>query len=360
MKVSRAALIPGCVLERDVYSKSTRPLIKAGTVLKDVHLKFLEAFLVETVYVKKVLADGKVFQYDEDAADKPAAAAAAEPKSLDEKYDFAVRSYHSFFADWQSGNTIDIGRFRRAMLPLFTELFDHGNWLANYLARETMLQSDGDRAVAEGILSAFLAKKTNLTQGEVLQTGLGGILADCGLAKLPHSLLRNKDSLTEFERKEFEEHPVHGYKMLKNVATIKENTRLAVLQHHEYVDGSGYPLKLTGSQLDDLGKIVAIADTFLQLAADAPHTNRPFCILEKMGTAFYGKLSHYLLQKFCAEVMTLYIGARVKLSDGRWGEITFIPDKTPTRPLIRLEDNRVIVLAQERDLIIEKVIPFKL
>ncbi|WKB35880.1 HD domain-containing phosphohydrolase [Terrilactibacillus sp. S3-3] len=342
------------------FSKSTRPLIKAGTVLKDVHLKFLEAFLIETVYVKNVLADGKFFQYDEDAASKPAAAAAEEPKSLDEKYAFAVRSYRSFFLEWQSGKAIDIGRFRRAMLPLLTDLFDSGvSWLANYIGRETMVQSAGDRAVAVGVLSAFL-EKCDLSQGEVLQVGMGGVLADCGLAKLPRSLLERKDSLTAFERRAYEEHPVHGYKMLKNVATIKEGTPLAVLQHHEYVDGSGYPLKLTGSELHEFGKIVAIADNFLQIAEYAPHTNRPFCILEKMETTFYGKLSHYLWRKFCTEMMTLYIGARVKLSDGRLGEITFIPDKSPTRPLIRLENNRVIVLSQERDLMIDKVAPFPL
>lgn len=359
MLVKTSELKAGYVLKKDVFAKSDRALIRSGTVLRDEHVAFLQAFLIDSVEVETKTVGG---QTAHTAAEE--AAAAAEPAdsleavgcSLDGKYQTAVDTYNFFFKQWQSGSVIDIGKFRRAAMPLLTDFLNDPIWIARFLLKRTMIRSRADRSVTLGLLSAFLGRKINFSQGDIYQIGLAGMLADCGLAKLPPSVLNKGGNYLGNERLLYESHVTDSYKMLKSVPTLKEEAMLAVIQHHEREDGSGFPLQLKSGQLSSYGKILAICDSFLHYAEKSGKEGFPVGIMEAVIEASYGKLSKYLLDKFCNAVMTLFIGSKVGLSDGRVGKIIFILAKEPLHPLIRLEQNQVIALSGNERLSIERVL----
>ncbi|MDD9148503.1 HD domain-containing protein [Sporolactobacillus sp. CQH2019] len=359
MLVKASELEAGYVLKKDVYAKSDKPLIRSGTVLEDVHLAFLKAFLIDSVEVETKTVSGRTLHTGRDKPDRPAETSDPEKptgNASDDKYQTAVSAYRSFFRQWQSGSGINIGAFRKAVMPLLADSLNDPIWIARFLLKRTMIRSRADRSVTMGFLSAFLGKKLSFSQGDVYQIGLAGMLADCGLAKLPPSVLNQEENSTVKERLLYERHVTDSYKMLKDVPSLRKETLLAVIQHHEREDGSGYPLRLNGERLSSFAKVLAVCDSFLHYAAASPENGGPVRILDRLREASYGKLSGYLLDKFCDEVMTLFIGSKVVLSDGREGKIIFIPAKTATRPLIRLENNEVISLSEKRRLSIDRIV----
>jgi HD-GYP domain-containing protein (c-di-GMP phosphodiesterase class II) len=82
---------------------------------------------------------------------------------------------------------------------------------------------------------------------------------DAGMALIPLSVINSKDSLTEQDREKMEQHPQIGYELLRYMKDWSEAS-LMVLQHHERMDGSGYPQGLKENEICDGAKIIAIAD----------------------------------------------------------------------------------------------------
>ncbi|SFG26002.1 HD domain-containing protein [Sporolactobacillus nakayamae] len=358
MIVTIDELKTGCVLRKDVYSKSVKPLMKAGTVLNETHIAFLKAFFIAKLDIDPVTQSSARQSSEKKAVRESEPVPFTEPEPnpqlspLDRKFQQSVRDYQFFFQQWQSGTGISIGDFRETMMPLITGFLDDPMWLTTFLIKQRRTQSAAERSVLFGLVAAFFAKKFNFALGDTIQLGLAGMLADCGLAKLPPSLLDKKE-LVGSERKIFERHVIDSYKMLKGISTLKNETLVAVIQHHEREDGSGYPLNIDGTQLSLNGKILAICDSFLtQLSVE--HSENIFLSLDHLSITSYGKFSRYLVDKFCYELMTLFIGLNVQLSDGQSGEITFIPVKEPTRPMIHLTDNRVLSLLQDSTVTIER------
>ena len=98
---------------------------------------------------------------------------------------------------------------------------------------------------------------------------LGAFLHDMGLMKLPPSLRdRNPSTLNKDELAKFREHCRLGADMLSTVPDINQQVIQIIYQHHERIDGSGYPNGLTGTRIYPLAKIVALADEFADLIVE--------------------------------------------------------------------------------------------
>lgn len=101
------------------------------------------------------------------------------------------------------------------------------------------------------------------TQRTVENVALGALLHDIGKLKLPVSLRELEPTqMSKAQLELFERHPLIGFEMLSNFSTISEPVRQIVYQHHELMNGEGFPNKLTGSKIYPLAKIVALANAF--------------------------------------------------------------------------------------------------
>ncbi len=99
-------------------------------------------------------------------------------------------------------------------------------------------------------------------QGEELQRlSIAGLLHDIGKARVPPELLDKPGALNEEEWVIMRQHPEHSRQILKN-SDVHEDVRDGATHHHEKMDGTGYPDGLTGAQISDFARMVAIADVF--------------------------------------------------------------------------------------------------
>jgi hypothetical protein len=109
------------------------------------------------------------------------------------------------------------------------------------------------------------------------------MLHDVGKLQVPESVLNKKSSLTEEEWRILRRHPVSGYEYLKAQGVRDEVVLRVALEHHERMDGSGYPNRLKGEELHPASKICAAVDSFDSMTAFRPYKNEVRSLVEALG-----------------------------------------------------------------------------
>lgn len=110
-------------------------------------------------------------------------------------------------------------------------------------------------------MAVKLARVIGLPEGEILKLKIGALLHDIGKLAVPGELIMKKGLLTRSERNLIQTHPNAGAKLLGAMQRYSEAAPI-ILQHHEHIDGSGYPEGLSGSAITLSARIVAVADVF--------------------------------------------------------------------------------------------------
>ncbi|AXI07498.1 HD domain-containing protein [Oceanobacillus sp. 143] len=365
MLVEPSQLIPGCVLIRDVNGKSNRPIIPENTVLTDEHIIVLQKYLVQTVavasklingdkYIPKPIDQKKVIKQEQLKTKQ----ASKQNQSFSDQFNEVVANYKTLFNQWQNGMPIDIPAVRKLIIPLL-ERIENINIEAYTLHHDTTKSEYiYYHSVAVGILSAYLGKKLDYPKGEWLQIGLAGFLSDSGMAKIDPKIISKASYLTDSEFAEIKKHPTYAYRLLEHLPAINPAVKLAVLQHHERLDGSGYPLGLTQDKIHIYSRIIAIADTYYAMTSDRLYREKKsaFQVIEELQKEQYSRLDYQIVKVFIHHLINVAIGSQVVLSNGQIGKIIFVDSDHPTRPIIQLIDSdELIVLKDMPDLYIEKV-----
>src|SRR5262249_22993836 len=116
-----------------------------------------------------------------------------------------------------------------------------------------------------------IAEALNYESAKLEQVALAGLLHDLGMFILPDELVYKAGTLTEEELQNVREHPRHGARLFKEVGEVHSFVGKVILQEHERLDGSGYPHRMIGNQIDEMAFIVGLADVF-----DAMMSARPY------------------------------------------------------------------------------------
>lgn len=358
MRVSTSQLQAGCILTKDILSLTNKPIVPKKTVLTDEHIEVIRAFLVKEIYVDSTLVNGDPFKPTE-TLEEEEAIELVQTESTTGQYLRTVQEYKKLFSNWQAGAQIDIAKVRNIIIPLFERLMDYPReilQLHHYATKEDYLFH---HSIVVGLLSGMIGKKMQYDKGDCIQLTLAGLLSDCGMSKIEPRIITKKSSLTSSEYNDVKNHPLYSYRMLEKIPVLKESVKLAVFQHHERVDGSGYMLGVTGEKLHPFGKIVAVADIFNAMTSERPYSGKmaPFKVLEQIIQDSFGKFDLKPVQALTSLVANLTIGTRVKLSSGQIGEVVFVETKSPTRPMVKLErSDEFVQLNNNRELFIEEVL----
>ncbi|WP_257351695.1 HD-GYP domain-containing protein [Pseudalkalibacillus decolorationis] len=352
MRIIVENLKAGITLDNDVYSLTSRPIIKQGTKLTGEHIQLLNAFLIKDVTIKPSSLKETTTNSIEDLP------IMKQQNEFDCLYSNAVNTYTKLFANWQAGAAVDIYKLRNVIVPLVDCALENPRRLFSLHYYSNVQDYIYHHAVSVSIISSLLAQRLSFSRGDITQTGLAGALIDCGMSKIQPRILMKKSSLTTSELDEVKQHPVLGYQMLKHTTGIKEGVHLSVLQHHEREDGSGYPLSTKGKQIHTFSRIVAVADVFHAMTSERLYQNKqsPFKVLEQMLLDQFGKFDPKVLNLLVTELANFSVGTKVYLDNGKSGEIVFIEPQSPTRPMVKLDESgEILVLKQRRDLYIESI-----
>jgi HD-GYP domain-containing protein (c-di-GMP phosphodiesterase class II) len=161
--------------------------------------------------------------------------------------------------------------------------------------------------------------------------------------------------LTVDEYEEMKKHTIYGYQIITKSMNQPE-IALAALQHHERLDGTGYPLKIKADKLHPLSKIIAVADTYSAMISTRVYQKERdmLHVLKELHRASFTELDPEVCLIFIRNMLPHFIGKNVSLNNGEVGSIVLTNPTDFFRPLIKL-DTEFIDLSQHRELQIDKI-----
>ena len=188
------------------------------------------------------------------------------------------------------------------------------------------------------ILMTIFCKHMKIERKTMEDLALGAFLHDIGKTLIPDKVLQKPGKFTDEEYAIMKTHVMLGVKILEDTPNIPETSMMVVKEHHERLDGKGYPYGLTAGQISQYSRMIAIADCYDAMTAErvykaGMHPIKAFKILisESPG-AFDKKLVEQFIQ-----CLGLYpIGTLVKLNSGKVGLISKLNKNKPLQPFVRV------------------------
>ena len=353
MQMQPSQVIEGYVLLKDVHGKSGRPIIKKNTVLTEIHITILQKFLIESVDVSSERVDGKEDKTEQEKKDEQeppiiknkVKAESIETNSFREHYLQVVSGFRHELNQWNNSMPIDILKIRQLIIPLLervdeldVEIFS----LHHYARAEDYIYH---HSVAVSIISAYVAKEMGYKKGEGLQIGIAGLLCDSGMTRVDPAIIKSVGPLTNKQLRDIKNHPTYSYRMVENLPAISQTAKQAILQHHERMDGSGYPTGIAKEKINDYARILAVSDTYHAMTSERFYKKKqsPFKVIDELYKEQFTRLDPRVVHVFTLSLTKRSLGKMVTLSNGVTGEIIFIDDDYPTRPLVKLDTTKEII-----------------
>lgn len=191
------------------------------------------------------------------------------------------------------------------------------------------------------IYSSLLGMSSGYSRDELLTMGLGALLHDIGKTKIDPQILKKPARLSEDEFDEMKRHAMLGFQILKDEPNIPLLSAHCALQHHERLDGSGYPRGLQGSEIHDYAKWIGLVDAY-----DAMTTHRvyrsamlPHQVMDILYTEAGTKFDTAKIEMFRDKIAIYPLGLTVTLNTGETGVVVDLNASYPHRPIVRVLQN---------------------
>ncbi len=214
------------------------------------------------------------------------------------------------------------------------------------------------------VLTTYLALRSAISAEQVNTVSKVAFLHDIGMARVK-PVWTSEEKLTPEQFSPITEHPLESLKLLDTIGCCDDpGAALMAVEHHERLDGTGYPSRKTGAQISTLSNIISVADTYTAMT----HKRRfrdallPFdavrAISQLAGRSLQIEAARLFLQR-----MSIYpIGSGVKLNNGIVGRVIAPNEKQLTRPVLQVvssegenfEPNQIIELKREKLLFVRE------
>lgn len=195
-----------------------------------------------------------------------------------------------------------------------------------------------------------------MTHAMLLDLGTGAMLHDIGKLWVPESVLNKTDKLTKPEWEIMKSHATWGHQALSRQHELSYLVAHCAYQHHERIDGSGYPRGLKGDQVHIFGKIIAVADVYDAMVMHRSYRAGmvPAQVMEYLFSQAGIAFDLDLVSIFSKRVALYPLGTSVTLSDGRSGIVVSIYDQIPLRPVVRIVQDELKEGALQEDVDLTK------
>lgn len=241
----------------------------------------------------------------------------------------------------------DLQEVIKNVQEIISELLKRESLVVNLISLKTYDDYTFSHSINVAILSLILGVELGLNKEALYELGYGAILHDLGKSTISNNLLNKSTKLTDEEFSHIKGHSRFGADILEKCSEIPENSKRVVLEHHERVDGNGYPDGKIGDELHLYSKIVAICDVYDALSSKRSYKD---ALLPSEAIEFLmGSSGHFdieLVKVFCKNIAVYPIGLLVELSDGSQGLVVNNHYGFMTRPDIKLLDGGVISLSE--------------
>lgn len=198
-------------------------------------------------------------------------------------------------------------------------------------------------------MSMVLAKQQGLSQKQIYEIGVAGLLHDIGKTKIPLDILNKPARLTDEEFAVMKQHPVFGYRMIKDRDEFSNEICMAVLQHHEKMNSKGYPVGFPSDKITQYARILTIADIYDALVTARPYKSA-FSQREavEMIMSMTGELDLTAMKSFLESMILYPVDSIVELSNGEKAKVVKNNPHYILRPtVVGIKSGRVYDLSMD-------------
>lgn len=210
-------------------------------------------------------------------------------------------------------------------------------------------------ALKVSVYMLSLGRHIGFSRQQLIELGYIGLLLDIGKLEMPESLLEKPSKLSPEEAEIIQSHVNASINLLEAEEPLSMNVKMGIDQHHERMDGSGYPRGLIGAEISIFGRMAAIADSFAAMTSARPYgeTRSTFDAMKELFRMAEGKLHAPLVEEFVQAIGVFPVGSLIQLSTG---EVAIVLEHNKVRRL----DPKVLILTRADKSLLEKPMMFDL
>lgn len=353
IRIKTHHLKKGMVIKTDVYNRAGVILIPADTPVTNEVFELLTKHFIEEVYVEYLTESAPVSKIS-----------FGKKRVSDKKLKEIVTTYQ-IAEELLAKNLQDIVQKDKevnipSLLGLLQTVINKSDKELSLLDILQHMQLNShtlySHSINVALYAQLLARWVNLDPEEIELVSLAGLLHDIGHMQYPESDAEAFTLHDGMNKLCHEQHPTLGYRLLQDKA-IDHRIKQAVLTHHERFDESGFPLGISFVNINQITRILSIADSYVTLITDETgHPGMiPFEALKCLQDTDYRKYDYKFLTTFIEHVALNYVQHEAVLTDGRSCTILMINKTDLTRPLVQI-NNLFVDLMKQKDLALDKIL----
>ncbi|WP_078594576.1 HD-GYP domain-containing protein [Evansella clarkii] len=317
-------------LAKAIYNENGQVLLHKGVVLTKGMIEKMKAKGITFVYIEDALTDDLYIKEG------------VSEKTRQESIHTIQSNFRTISEEIVLGKSIDMDKlepsFSSVVKNILSDIRENKeaiSMLSDAFSYDTYIFR---HSLNVTIYSLALGKKYGLSEKQLEELGMGAILHDIGKIAIPEKILNKKETLTDDEFKLIQEHPEIGFDLLRKSHTISLLAAHCAYQHHERIDGSGYPRGLKGKDIHLYAKLIGVADVFEAVTGNRVYRNAklPHETLELLYSGVNTLFDKDIVEAFAKTIAIYPVGLEVTLSDGRTGVVAKQNGDFTSRPVIRV------------------------
>lgn len=325
----------GSELAKTIFDFQGRVLLSKGVVLKASLIKRISSNGIMSVYINDEYSDNEIEDVIKPQLRQKAISLMKE--SFNKLSDIGTgKISNSKQASTMASKYLD--GIHNVIESFINDLFSQKEIMIKMVDIKSMDNYTYQHCVNVAVLSLIVGIDLKYNKEKLIHLATGAILHDLGKTYIPKEILMKGGKLSDREFESIKLHSEKGYEYLKDNMYVNSISRVVALQHHERVDGTGYPSGIMGDEINECAKIVAVADVYDALTSDRPYRPGlpPSEALEYIMGASGTHFDYNVAQAFVRRVVPYPEGTMVKLSNGDIAVVDEINPKFSLRPKVKV------------------------
>lgn len=343
-----ADLVGNEKLARPIMTEDYHELLAAGTILRPEYLKRLENLGISEVFI-------------DDSRIKP-----TEVQILKEEVEVVFRKkVKSIMERHVYNNGAELEELTKTADGIISNILENEEIVEQIFDIKERSADIYEHSISVCSLAILVAAKMKYPKKELKDLGVAALFHDIGLRYLNFSYYNQSVSeLSEKNQIEYKKHPAYGFTALENQKWISKESRQMILQHHERIDGSGYPLHAKNPE--KMSQILEATDAFDEMICGIGcKRSKVYEAVEYLKAVKGFHFSSDVIETLLEFTAVYPAGSMLELSTKEVGIVIRQNKQFPERPVLRIvkdkdgkaiDEERIVDLLDEKTVYIEKVI----